>query len=273
VVSTGRATLFVEVFLAAARQAAAVARSLQGEVRRRSKPGGGSPEAEALSAADLACQELILLRLAESLPDVAMDAEEDTPALDLFAPASPGRPLIVLDPIDGSRNYLDGSDDYAVMAAWIEEGHYRASVVHFPVQRVSYWAVQGGGCHRRDDRGPAERVAIGGLPPRLLVPPRMRPAARRRLRRFGDEVLTSRCSAVDATAPVIGRARASINMRGPDRRRAIGFLLTLEAGGAVMFRDHRPWCGEDPAGAGWAGAAHAVADSPGAAVALLDTVC
>lgn len=263
--------LFVEVFRAAAAQAAAVARSLQGEVRRRSKPGDGSPEAEALSAADLACQELILLRLAEVWPGLGMDAEEDSPALGLFGAAEPGRPTVVLDPIDGSRNYLAGSNDYAVMAALIDEGLYQASVVHFPARHVCYWAIRGDGCHRHYDGGAVQRLSVGVPPPRLLIPPRFPALARRRLRALGDEVLVSRCSAIDAAAPALGRARGAVNLDAPDRRRAIGFLLTLEAGGAVLFGD-RLWRGEDMAGNPWTAGAHAVAESPRAAAALLQAV-
>ncbi len=262
---------FVAQFRAAALQAAAVARSLQGEVRRRSKPAGGGREGEAVSAADIACQDVILLRLAERFADAALDAEEESRSVEAFAAASPERPLLVLDPIDGSYNYLSGARDYAVMAAWIEQGVYQASVVHFPAYHLTYWATRGGGCYRQPDGAPAERVTAPRLPSRLLVPPRTPRAAQRRLGGLGYDVAVSRCSAVDASAAALDRGSAAVALLAPDRRRAIGFLLSVEAGGAVLF-DDGPWAGEDPLTTRRSLAAHAVADSPGRAAQLLEAV-
>jgi len=58
-------------------------------------------------------------------------------------------------------------------------------------------------------------------------------------------VQVSRCSAVDASAPVNGRAAAAISLGKLGRRRAIGMLLTLEAGGVVKING-RDWQAEDP---------------------------
>lgn len=249
---------FTSEFRAAARQAAAVAKRLQGEVRHRVKHGG-SPEAEALSVADLACQDVLLLRLAETYAGAAMDAEEETGSVAAFAREGPGRPVIVVDPIDGTLNYLRGSRDYAVMGALIADGTFRASVIAYPAWGVTYWAILGGGCWRQADGGSVERVRIGDLPAVALVPPHPGEALVAGLRGLGLEAEPSRCSAVDAGAPAVGRARGSVQYGAPDRRRAIGFLLTTEAGGAVTFADG-PWRGEDPKGA--PRGAHAVAATP-----------
>ena len=59
------------------------------------------------------------------------------------------------------------------------------------------------------------------------------------------EVALSRCSAVDSSAPATKRAAAAVSPGRPCRRRAIGFLLTREAGGVVKIGG-REWQGEDP---------------------------
>lgn len=264
-------TSFIDVFSAAATQAGAVARHLQGEIGDRSKTGEETPEAAALSAADLAAQDVILLRLGEALSDVAVDAEEDTATARRFPRPAPERPLVVLDPIDGSLAYLRGSPDYAVMGAWIEGGVYRASLMYFPAWRETYWAVRGGGCYRRPDGGEAGRVSLGELPPRILVPPPTPRGIHQRVAELGYRVEVSRCSAIDTAAPALGRAVGSANADPPDRRRAIGFLLCVEAGGAVLF-EHGHWRGEDPEAEGFAGTAHAVADSADRAARLLEAI-
>lgn len=246
-VSSSAARRFVDVFWAAARQAGAVAQHLQGHVRDLGKEGSDSPESAALSVADLATQDVLLLRLAEAFPDLAVDAEEDTDIARSFPPPARDRPLVILDPIDGSLNYLDGSPDYAVMAAWIERGRYTAAVMHFPAWPATWWAVRGGGCHRRapDGRDTPALLRDGELPRRVLVPSSTPADACACLQAGGLSLQTSRCSAVDAAAPVLGRALGSVYAGTPDRRRAIGFLLVTEAGGSVRFADG-PWDASDP---------------------------
>ena len=259
---------FLQVFRAAARQAGAMARHLQGEVRDLGKTGH-SAESSALSAVDLAAQDVLLYRLAESLAHVAVDTEEDTEAVSLFPPESPGAPVMVIDPIDGSLSYLRGSRDYAVMGALAAGGSYRAAAIHFPARDVTVWAASSVGCFRVRGRGEPERVHMRHLPDLVLVPPRTPEPVRARIGELGYEVELSRCSAVDASAPALGRATGSANVRPPDRRRAIGFLLVTEAGGSVQFSD-RPWRGEDPDAEGAPDGAHALADTPERARALLD---
>lgn len=235
---------FMEVFNIAARQAGYVARHLQKEVSLQSKSGEKYPEGEALTAVDLAAQDVILSLLHASFPDSAVDAEEDTATVDLFGPALTGKPLIVVDPIDGTLNYSRGSQEYAVMAALLEEDRYRAALVHFPAVWKTYRAQQGHGCWTEDKLGD-RRIKIGALPQRVLVTPAVSDNYRSALRDTGFEVVVSRCSAVDATAPVTGIAAAALSLGRPGRRRAVGFLLTTEAGGVVRIGD-RWWNGEDP---------------------------
>ena len=237
---------FVQTMLLATEQAGAVARHLQGNVLAGEKSDMGSPEAAAVSVADLATQDVLLLALHHALPEAAVDAEEATEAVALFPPPGPERPLAVLDPIDGSLNYLDLSVDYAVMAAWLEHGVYRAAVVHFPAWGETYWGIEGGGVWRRRSGEAERRVSLPApRPAALLVNSSLPRQAGEALGRLGLELATTRCSAVDSTAPLTGRARGSWVHGQPGRRRSIGFLLTHLAGGIVTIGGRR-WAAEDP---------------------------
>lgn len=236
---------FIEVFRLAALQAGALARRLQGEIQLETKKNFSTPEAAALTQVDLAAQDVILHLLHEAFPEVAIDTEEDTDTVRLFPSFQEDRPLVIVDPIDGTLNYTKGSIDYAVMGAWFSQGLYRAALIYFPARRELYWAVRKGGCwHQREWEEPAP-VMIGNLAAEVLITPSVEQSWTNRLRMGGFEVALSRCSAVDSSAPATKRAAAAISPGRPGRRRAIGFLLTTEAGGTVMIGD-QIWQGEDP---------------------------
>ena len=88
-------------------------------------------------------------------------------------------------------------------------------------------------------------MGSGSLSAEVLVSPSVDEAWSNRLSMAGFDLSLSGCSAVDGSAPATKRAAAAISPGRPGRRRAIGFLLTTEAGGTVMIGD-RVWQGEDP---------------------------
>lgn len=162
---------FVRTFRLVALQAGAVARHLQGKVKAERK-GSGTPESDALTAVDLATQDVILHLLHDRMPEVAMDAEEDTPALSLFERPDPQAALVVVDPVDGTLNYIRRSDDYAVMGALLREQRYTAAVIYFPAYGTCYWAVDGTGCFSVNAAGREELRKVGEAPARILHAPR-----------------------------------------------------------------------------------------------------
>ncbi len=237
---------FIEVFRVAALQAGSVARRLQGKVCLEEKRGEENPEGAALTAVDLAAQDVILHILHRYFPEAGIDAEEETDTVSLFPPPRPDHPLIVIDPIDGTLNYSRGSTDYAVMGALLSSGVYTAALVYFPARRTMFWAVQGEGCRSWKEGGPETSIHADSPPQRVLITPWFPRSWSEKLRAAGFEEEVSRCSAVDASVAATGRAAASISRGRPDRRRSIGYLLTLEAGGTVRFGKDS-WQGEDPA--------------------------
>jgi len=51
----------------------------------------------------------------------------------------------VLDPLDGTKNFVAGLPLFAVMAAVVERGRIAAGVIHDPIPRTSVIATEGGG--------------------------------------------------------------------------------------------------------------------------------
>jgi fructose-1,6-bisphosphatase/inositol monophosphatase family enzyme len=95
---------FVAQLAPALRQAASIARALEGRVANRPKHGEASDIKAALTIADTAAQEAILVPLYEHFPNVGLAAEEDTPSVARFPERQDVR--VVMDPIDGTPPWV-----------------------------------------------------------------------------------------------------------------------------------------------------------------------
>jgi len=220
---------------------------------------------------DLVAQDVILHLLHAALPEVAIDAEEETETVQLFPSLEDDGPLVVVDPIDGTLNYARGSQDYAVMAGLINGGTYQAAVVHFPAWRQLFWARRHHGCWQQLDADNPQQIRVKGTRPLILVAPMVPKSRRSKLENLGFDVRVSHCSAVDSSAPAIDRAAGSLSVTGLGRRRAIGLLLTLEAGGVVKIGG-QDWQGEDPLSVSFPRGPTVVADSENTARRIISVL-
>jgi myo-inositol-1(or 4)-monophosphatase len=110
---------------------------------RRDK-GGGEPVCEA----DLAVDALLRERLGALLPQAAWLSEESAET-----PGRSGKSLAwVIDPIDGTRDFVRGRRGWAVSIALVEEGDVQVGVLIAPARAERWWAVAGGGAYRDDVR-------------------------------------------------------------------------------------------------------------------------
>jgi 3'(2'), 5'-bisphosphate nucleotidase len=108
------------------------------EIEARRKPDG-SPVCQA----DIRAEQLILARLAAFLPGVEVIAEES------FAPAGSGpvpERFLLVDPLDGTREFLAGHQDFTVNIALIEGGDPVAGAICAPALDQLY--VGGVTAHR-----------------------------------------------------------------------------------------------------------------------------
>ncbi|MFM2092670.1 MAG: hypothetical protein RLZZ127_3159, partial [Planctomycetota bacterium] len=94
----------------------------------------GSPQTAADVAAQ-ACLVPLLRRLAPGVPVVAEEGADDPAAI------RGGRWWLV-DPLDGTKEYLTGSGEYTVNAALVEDGIPILGVVHAPALGTT-WAAAG----------------------------------------------------------------------------------------------------------------------------------
>ncbi len=68
------------------------------------------------------------------------------------APTSEGRQWII-DPIDGTKNYVRGVPVWATLVALVADGHPQVGVVSAPALARRWWAAPGTGAHGRGPEG------------------------------------------------------------------------------------------------------------------------
>lgn len=147
----------------------------------------GSP----VTAADLAADEVIRRELAQYLPGIVAITEESCTA----ATTAHAERFILVDPLDGTREFIKGSTEFTVNIALIEHGTPVAGTVHAPALGLLY--VGGKSAYRA-------RLASAD-PDRLsneMQPISVRPAPPE-----GWRVVVSRSHLDPATKEWIGRHR------------------------------------------------------------------
>jgi hypothetical protein len=218
------------------RQAASIARALEGRVANRPKRGEGSAIKAALTLADTAAQEALLVPLFENFPGVSLEAEEDTPSVHRFPLGAEAR--VIIDPIDGTlRFYLDAIGPYAVMVGLAVEREYRAALVAVPREGYYLDAVRGGGAHFASGDAPPGPARLDPGARRVFVSHDLTSQALARLRRRGYAPEPASGGAI-SVAPLLPGVRAGLRVaraRGSSvsARGRIGALISAEAGALV----------------------------------------
>src|SRR5208283_2154195 len=129
-----------------ARRIAAAA----GENAKRIRAGGVSaetkPDASPVTIADKENERLIREAIEREFPADGILGEEGSSKA-----GSSGRRWII-DPIDGTRDFVRGNRFWCVLLAIEEEDESLAGVAHFPMLDETYWAVRGGGAYLNQER-------------------------------------------------------------------------------------------------------------------------
>src|SRR3954447_10887305 len=105
-----------------------------------------SPVTEADRAAEL----IILAALAQAAPGVPVIAEEEAAAGRI--PAH-GEVYFLVDPLDGTKEFVRGGDDYTVNIGLIEGGSPKLGVVYAPARGTLHAGLTGAGAWLEDSAG------------------------------------------------------------------------------------------------------------------------
>ena len=211
---------------------------------------------ELVSRVDREAEAALTEGLRDLTPDVLVLGEEAVSAdPSLLGALHDDRPVWLVDPLDGTPQFLGGSPDHAVMLALVQAGRTVCAVVHQPQHGRTYTAEVGSGTWRdgiRLVRAPPAQDDLGRLRGGVLrrfLDDATRQAVDANAGRFRDLTPATTCAGVEYPRLVEGGADFLLFWRTLAWDHAPGVLLLREAGGAALRPDGRDYrCDDDLVG-------------------------
>ncbi|GLT13121.1 3'(2'),5'-bisphosphate nucleotidase CysQ [Vibrio algivorus] len=109
-----------------------------------------------VTTADLAAHKIIMQQLAELTPNIPILSEEDADIS--LKKRSQWQRYWLVDPLDGTQEFIARSGDFATVIALIENNHPVMGVVYAPVSGVTYFAYQGKGAWKIPEMDDSLRI-------------------------------------------------------------------------------------------------------------------
>ncbi|WP_454885084.1 3'(2'),5'-bisphosphate nucleotidase CysQ [Sphingomonas oryzagri] len=209
----------LEAVAAAAAEAGGLALGKAKDGFRRWEKAGGEPVCEI----DLAVDQFLKDRLATIDPEAGWLSEETADDKARLG----ARRVWVVDPIDGTRDYLRGRPGWAVSVALVEDGRPVLAVLDAPARDEVWTAVAGGGAWRN---GVPIRVALRDAIAGARVPADQLP------RRDSDLVPVPKPNSIALRIAMVAAGEADLvaTMRwGHEWDIAAAALIAAEAGAIV----------------------------------------
>jgi fructose-1,6-bisphosphatase/inositol monophosphatase family enzyme len=205
-----------------------------GDVREK-KPG------DPVTIADTEAERELTRLLTELVPGTNVVGEEsvaEDPSR--LAWLSADAPAWIIDPVDGTSNFVRGNPGFAVIVALAQQGDITAGWIYNPLADVMIWAMKGEGAWSEGKRLYVNR----DLPPEKLTGSaygRTKSGVRagRALNDSGRVrgVHNQGCSGLEYMAIAQGMAQFSLHSRSLPWDHAAGMLIVAEAGGVGSFLD------------------------------------
>ena len=115
-------------------------------------------DASPLTQADMASHRIIDAALRQLTPDIPIISEES--GLPEFAVRSTWSRYWLIDPLDGTKEFVSRNGEFTVNIALIDNGRPLLGVVYVPVSGVTYIGCEGHGAERRSAQGGREPIRV-----------------------------------------------------------------------------------------------------------------
>lgn len=206
-----------------------------------------SPD-EFVTIADREAEAALTAGLTRLLPGSRVIGEEmchERPEL-LEGIASAEDPLWIVDPLDGTGNFMRGETRFAIMVALVRRNETLAGWMLRPAEGTLAWAERGSGAFLDQTRVRAPTVvpetgALRGAVLTRFLPADMKQRIERNSARLGAVFPGSLCAGFDYPALAAGEMDFVQYWRGLPWDHAPGALYLQEAGGSHTRFDGSPW--------------------------------
>ena len=111
-----------------------------------------------LTEADKAAHDIIVAALTEQTPDIPLLSEESSDIA--FEQRSGWRRYWLIDPLDGTREFIKRNGEFTVNIALIEDHQPVLGVVYVPVMALTYFGAQGKGAFKQAAGAAAEPIRV-----------------------------------------------------------------------------------------------------------------
>src|SRR5918996_4558835 len=112
-----------------------------------------------LTAADWASHWFLLQALRDITPGIDVVSEES--AVEYCGSFSGANSCWLIDPLDGTKEFIKGTNEFTVNAALIESGQPVLGIVHAPALDLTYYGLQNTGAWRQAGDEPPRRISTG----------------------------------------------------------------------------------------------------------------
>lgn len=225
----------INVMVKAAEKAAKGLKRDFGEVEQLQVSRKGP--ADFVSNADMQSQKIIREELSHARPEFGFLMEENDGAAD-----TSGKPeRWIVDPLDGTLNFLHGLPHWAISIAAEKQGEIVAGVVYDPIKDEMFWAEKGLGAYSQNRRlrvssrnELADSVIATGIPFKGVM--HKQPRFTEQLQAMMGQVAGIRrygAAALDLAYVAAGRYEGYWERKLHPWDVAAGILLVREAGGFV----------------------------------------
>ncbi len=119
-------------------------------------------DASPVTEADEAAERLIVERLRGLTPEIPVVGEEM--AAQGQAPEIDDGPFWLVDPLDGTKEFVSRNGEFTVNIALVRDGLPALGVVHVPARGLTFTAAGPGRVTRQQDGGTPEAIACRNLP-------------------------------------------------------------------------------------------------------------
>lgn len=115
-------------------------------------------DASPVTEADEAADALISAGLRQAFPDLALVTEEQA-----SSHRDQGDSFLIVDPLDGTKEFIQRRGDFTVNIAWVEAGVPKYGVVYAPAKERLFYSLPNGGAV--EEFGPFDAAATGQTKP------------------------------------------------------------------------------------------------------------